>query len=405
MPTGNAQGVACYAIMKLFQRPGRSGWYINVPVPKHLRATLKKGSVFKKAGNTYKEACRNAPQLELFIMQGWEEQDTPLASAESIYGDLSKVTEQESDDIQHAFLADPRITEKEARAIGSALKGRDTWQDWIRKRIKHEDPAGSTITGWNSYLNLLAQWYGDDYLHGLTEEDAVRYKEHLLERMERSSARKVISCHKGFWNWAKAHKQLKVNIWEGLTRRLDSTKKKPLPDESVIDLATRKAIEKRDYRYLIMRFTGCRSNESNGLRHCDIDLDKRTITFCEWSKDGMERRLKGREKDERTIPICSQLFESLKSIELDGSDNPIWSSAYKAKQRTWGAHWTSDFRSKYVFVSHDLRRNAVTKLSLAGVSPFIIHAITKQKVPGMSEVIATYTRPTTEQLREAMELL
>lgn len=285
------------------------------------------------------------------------------------------------------------------------MKGQDTIHEWIRKRIKQEDPAGSTVTNWRSYLSNLSDWYGNECLQDMTKKDAVKYKDVLLERMTPSSCRKVISCAKGFWTWAKTHGQVEDNIWDGLTRKLDSTKKKPLPEESLITFSTSKAIEKRDYRFLIMRFTGCRSNEANGLRHKDIDLDNRTISFVEWSNKTMERRLKGREKDERTIPISESLFEGLKSIELNGSDEPIWSSAYKKTQRTWGAHWCSDFKGKYGFVSHDLRRLAVTTFGLKGISPFIIHAITKQKVPGMSEVIATYTRPTTEQLREAMELL
>lgn len=390
---------------KLFQRAGRSGWYLNVPVPLELRKKLGKGSVFKKAGNTFKEAQRNALELELQILKSFEQTRTPTQEMEVAYGDLSKLSKAEEELVRDVVLGDPRTTDTEALELVSALSGKDTYEQWIKKRIKQEDPAGSTITGWKSYLGLLSDWYGDTRLHEMTEDDAVRYKEHLLERMERSSARKVISCHKGFWNWAKDHKQLKVNIWEGLTRKLDSTRKKPLPEVTLIDAATAKAIQKQDYRYLVMRYTGCRSNEANGLRHCDIDLTNRTITFAEWSADGMERRLKGREKDERTVPISDGLLAGLDGIELQDTTQPLWKSAYKAAQRTWGAHWTSDFKGKYGFVSHDLRRNAVTKLSLAGVSPFIIHSITKQKVPGMSEVIATYTRPTVEQLREAMELL
>lgn len=377
---------------------------MNVPVPKELRATLRKGSVFKKAGNTYQEACRNAPQLELFIRQGFDD-STPLKGAQGAMGDLSKLTKEEFELVEQVYYQDTRLSEKQLSEIHSAVKGQDTIYQWIEKRIKQEDPAGSTITNWKSYLRNLSDWYGNECLHDMTEEDAVRYKEVLLERMERSSCRKVISCHKGFWNWAKDHKQLKVNIWDGLTRKLDSTKKKPLPEESIISFATSKAIEKQDYRYLIMRFSGCRSNEANGLRHKDIDLINRTITFEEWSSNGVERRLKGREKDERTIPISDALLASLEGIELDGSESPIWRSAYKPSSRTWGAHWCSDFSSKYGFVSHDLRRRAVTTFGLNGVSPFIIHAITKQKVPGMSEVIATYTRPSVEQLRETMELL
>ena len=38
---------------RVFQRAGRSGWYLGVSVPKSLRKKLGKNEVHKKVGNTY----------------------------------------------------------------------------------------------------------------------------------------------------------------------------------------------------------------------------------------------------------------------------------------------------------------------------------------------------------------
>jgi hypothetical protein len=47
----------------------------------------------------------------------------------------------------------------------------------------------------------------------------------------------------------------------------------------------------------------------------------------------------------------------------------------------------------------------VTQLAVAGVSPFLINAITRQKIPGLSEVVELYVRPSAKELRAAIELI
>ena len=44
---------------RVFQRAGRSGWYLGVSVPKSIRKKLGKNEVHKKVGNTHKEALIN----------------------------------------------------------------------------------------------------------------------------------------------------------------------------------------------------------------------------------------------------------------------------------------------------------------------------------------------------------
>ena len=117
------------------------------------------------------------------------------------------------------------------------------------------------------------------------------------------------------------------------------------------------------------------------------------------------RRLKT-SKDERTIPMSTKLYEAIKDIPLNkGSDDPIWPRRYKANDDSWGHHHSNEYRNKYGVKAHDLRAFAITKLTLEGVSPFIIYEITRHSIPLLSDVLKVYTRPSLEELRQTMELI
>ena len=59
----------------------------------------------------------------------------------------------------------------------------------------------------------------------------------------------------------------------------------------------------------------------------------------------------------------------------------------------------------YGVSAHDLRSFSITKLTLEGVTPFTIYEITRHSIPGISDVVKIYTRPTIEEVRQAMELI
>ena len=288
-----------------------------------------------------------------------------------------------------------------------------------------EEIAKATENNWRSRFKGLSEWAKTDYLGDLTKQQAIQYKEHLISiGHETSTVINTIGAFSGFWNWAIDHEIVQINIWSGLKKRLGTTKKEPLPSEEIFEAATKKAAtitERRktiDYQFLIQRYTGCRQSEAAGLRHNDIDLKNRTIHFEEWEQEvhfirirggerleQMVRRLKGRSKDERTVPINTALYEILKKMPLSRNNQPLWPLRYKSTNDSWGAHHTSEYTNKYGFSSHKLRSYAVTKLTIAGISPFIIYEITRHKIAGLSDVIQQYTRPSTDELRQAMEIL
>ena len=127
------------------------------------------------------------------------------------------------------------------------------------------------------------------------------------------------------------------------------------PEKASITTPNRK---EKDYAFLITRYTGCRNGAANnGLRHCDIDLENKTITFTNWEKvvtykkirggkrrENQVRRLKT-SKDERTIPIPTKLYEPIKDIPLNkGSDDPFCPRRYKANDDSLRHHHSNEYR-------------------------------------------------------------
>jgi len=227
-----------------------------------------------------------------------------------------------------------------------------------------------------------------------------------------------------FWNCSIEHEIVEKNIWTGLKKRLPAPGTKLLQTDEIVKAATQKAAtitshrKKKDYQFLIQRYTGCRKGEAAGLRHSDIDLKEKVIRFIQWEqwveyekirggkrREKQIRKFKTGNKDERVLPMNKALYESIQDMELEDNNNPVWPLRYKSIDDSWGSHHVSEYRSKYGFTSHELRRLAVTKLTLAGISPFIIYEITRHKIEGMSDVIQMYTRPTVDELKEAIEIL
>ena len=56
---------------RVFQRAGRSGWYLGVSVPKSIRKKLGRNEVHKKVGNTHKEALINKSRVEAEIQRSF----------------------------------------------------------------------------------------------------------------------------------------------------------------------------------------------------------------------------------------------------------------------------------------------------------------------------------------------
>ena len=428
-------------LSRVFQRSGRTGWYLGVSVPKSIRKKLGKNEVHKKLGNTHREALINKSRVEAEIQRSFGVELNQLSLVEEVTAmyeshpdfkgikSLAEIPNQEKQLLKDAHQIDydnlGNPTNPEEAALWKALDGQTTWQQWVNRRVLTENISKATVRNWENRLKMLSAWKGTDYLTDLTKTDALNFKDYALRKGHiGSSVKNIIGCLSGFWNWGKDNQIIKENIWEGLKKRLPDPSPRKLPDRSILISATEKALtttsnrKEKDYAFLITRYTGCRNGAANGLRHCDIDFENKTITFANWEKavtytklrggkrrENQVRRLKT-SKDERTVPMSSKLYEAIKDMPLiKGSDDPIWPRRYKASDDSWGHHHSNEYSKKYGVRAHDLRSFAVTKLTLEGVSPYIIYEITRHAIQGMSDVVKIYTRPTIDEVRQAMEFI
>ena len=56
---------------RVFQRAGRSGWYLDVSVTKSIRKKLGRNEVHKKVGNKHKEALINKSRVKAEIQRSF----------------------------------------------------------------------------------------------------------------------------------------------------------------------------------------------------------------------------------------------------------------------------------------------------------------------------------------------
>lgn len=433
---------------KIVQLKGRSGFYLRIPVPSDCRKALRTNGIQRKAGTTKQEAIKNRPTLlaeaeELFsktrgvdpvsdaftdpvategheavdhlLLQRLEARGFSTQEAEQIvYGDEAlrsqgltppeSVTTGQSSPRLGLGLISKLHSHAHAR-----LEGGVPYSEWMSKRTIEERPAKTTQRRWTGCLKECAEWFGSEYLGGMTQSDAANYKRHLQDRLMDSSVKTQLQCLKAFWNWSIIQGQLETNIWEGLTKKLQTSSPKEALDINLLATAKDLAIELFDISFFIQYYTGCRRGEHRGLRFKDIDLKKDLIHIKEWQTEKMIRRLKGRRKDERSVPIHSELKAHLSKMLpealTNNSSDPIWPDSYQVNQETWGATWGHTFGVRYGFNSHRLRANVVSQLMMKNVSPFILYEVTRHRVPGMSEVVAGYVRPSLDDVREVIERL
>ena len=74
--------------------------------------------------------------------------------------------------------------------------------------------------------------------------------------------------------------------------------------------------------------------------------------------------------------MSTKFYVAMKDIPLNKeSDDPIWPRRYKANDDSWWHHHSNKYKNKYGVRAQDLRAFTITKLTLEGVSPFIIYEL------------------------------
>ena len=275
---------------RVFQRAGRSGWYLGVSVPKSFRKKLGKNEVHKKVGNTHKEALINKSRVEAEIQRSFGVELNQLSLVDEVtamyesnpnYKGIKSIADIPTEEkqllrdihqVDYDSIGNP--TTPEEAALWKALNGQTTWHQRINRRVMTENISKATVRNWESRLKMLSTWKGTDYLADLTKTDALNFKDYALRKGHiGSSVKNIIGCLSGFWNWGKDNQIIKENIWEGLEKRLPDPAPREVPDRSILISATEKASittpnrKEKDYAFLITRYTGCRNGAALSLIH------------------------------------------------------------------------------------------------------------------------------------------
>lgn len=199
-----------------------------------------------------------------------------------------------------------------------------TIRDLLTARRIEREPAARTFEGWVKSIEAFMAFTGKSRPKHCTPADAINYRDDLLKRMTRGSAKTQLAYLAGLWTTLVARQGGGAHIFKGLPGTLDETTKRKAQRAS--DAKRHKTFETTSSweqwegsKYIsvfqLLYFTGCRMAEIAGLKSDDIHDDYISI---EWS---VERSLKTA-NSVRDIPLHPSLASVVEPLRR-GSGS-IW---------------------------------------------------------------------------------
>jgi integrase len=258
-----------------------------------------------------------------------------------------------------------------------------TAEDLLDARRRDTQPAARTYEGWKKALSAFMEFTKKASPLSCTEQDAVDYKDHLLDKVSRNTAKVQLAYLSGLWTTLleKNKKEKLVHVFKGLASSIEeNTREKAL-----------KAAERKQSKvfapnpieewsgsvyvpvFKILYYTGCRLAEVAALRGQDIHDDYISV---EWHE---ERSLKTA-NSVRDIPIHPRLAPVLDGLR--GKRGYLWPRLKTVKQVDgvevirWGHNLSKpckqitglkpkDFRDRFVteLRSHDFNQINIERLT------------------------------------------
>ena len=283
---GNVQGFLDQTELEIRRAKGEQ----VTPQELMLEAVQKEPSLIKEVG-TYGLVELVAPRLDAYL----DNQGTPNPEFERLYLMAQAINRGE---LQSLLTAD-------------AL---------LETRRLDREPAPRTFEGWVKALQAFMEFTNHSRPGEATRADAVAYKDHLIQRMSRNSAKTQLAYLAGLWTTLIEKQGGGEHIFKGLPGTLDETTKTK---------ALRAAQAKRNQSFepttpidqwdgtiylpvlKLLYFTGCRLAEVSALRGEDIHED---YICVEWQE---ERSLKTANsvRDIPLHPSLIKLVEPLRKVE------------------------------------------------------------------------------------------
>ena len=272
------------------------------------------------------------------------------------------------------------VREGKARELLSA-------EGLLQARRLDREPSPRTFEGWSRALEAFMAFTDRARPFNCTRADAEAYKEHLLNRMGRSSAKTQLAYLAGLWTTLLAKQGGGEHIFKGLPGTLDETTKSKAQRAST---AKRFKVfepsspwdswEGSVYVpvFQLMYFTGCRLAEIAGLRASDIHDD---FISVEWTED---RSLKTA-NSVRDIPLHPSLQPVVEPLRQATGD--IWPSlrSHKKVQGVevvrWGHNLSKPCKQITGLRPKDFRDRVIGQLRSNGFNDTLI-----QRLSGHSAV-------------------
>ncbi|QNI93936.1 site-specific recombinase XerD-like domain protein [Synechococcus sp. A15-127] len=375
-------------------------------MPKDCRIKVGKNKWTEPGGNTLNEARAKVPSFlartdaEIAEARG----ELQITNQERV---LRQGNDPELNALDLAELANPRVgmylddgsanPEFESMlAMAEALKAGKartllSTEGLLQARRLGREPAPRTFEGWVKALNAFMAYTGKSKPFECSRADAVAYKDTLLTRMSRSSAKTQLAYLAGLWSTLVEKQGTGEHIFKGLPGTLDETTKAK---------ALRAAQAKRNRSFepsspwntwtgstyvpvfQLLYFTGCRLAEVAALRAEDIYDDYISV---EWQE---ERSLKTA-NSVRDIPLHPSLVPVVSSLR-EGRGH-VWPQLMTITKTAgvevirWGHNVAKpckkvtgvrpkDFRDRFVTALRDQDFNDTNIRRLSGHSSIDVHS-------------------------------
>lgn len=378
----------------------RQGFGLQRAVPSDLRAVLGKAKFKEPGGETLNEARARVPG---FVARTDELIRTARGhsrlSTDELLEALPELTSDWGDpqDVVVALqmlglkgvdaLSPEQVRRGSEVVLGQAQPKRlYTAEDLLDARRRDKQPAARTYEGWKKALSAFMEFTKKASPLSCTEQDAVEYKDYLLEQVSRNTAKVQLAYLSGLWTTLveKNKKENSIHIFKGLASSIvENTREKALKaaQQKQNKVFQPKPIETWSGSvyvpvFKILYYTGCRLAEVAALRGEDIHEDYISV---EWQE---ERSLKTA-NSVRDIPIHPQLAATLQ--EFRGTTGYLWPRLKTVKQVDgvevirWGHNLSkpcrkitglkpSDFRDRFATELRSLDFNQVNIERLMGHS-------------------------------------
>lgn len=240
----------------LIQLKGRSGYYAQRAVPKHLQARLGTKLWRKKAGNSLSEARRFLPGFLAWT----EEQITATRSEHRVLTREEDLLLARGRPINEILSYWPQIDHDDVEAVSKMPPVQlVTVDEIISKSVALKKPAKGTIKEWNNSFKLFTDFTGSPYPLSATRNDAQQFRDHLIDTYKVSTAKKVIRFLSGHWELCVDEGVIEKNIWNGVLKYVKNEDRKEKEFAYIeVDKKAQALDPQQKMLYDIIRYTGLR---------------------------------------------------------------------------------------------------------------------------------------------------